>query len=103
VPYRDPKRRREYDKLRKRLKRAGASNPSPAVLPSGFRLRTAQHVLELIEKAAALVEGDTDARAIERGRALALVAGVALRAVETASLEARIAALEEAMRGRRAG
>ncbi len=82
MPHRDPGRRREYDNLRKRLKRSGASNPSPAVLPSGFRLRTAQHVLELIEKAAALVEGDTDARAIERGRALALATGVALRTVE---------------------
>lgn len=98
MPFKDPKRRRQYDAARKRLQRAGAVNPSPTLLPSNFRLKTARDVAKLVEEAAGLIRGDVDARAIERGRALCLVAGTALRIIEGAALEERVERLEKLLR-----
>lgn len=98
MPYRDPERRREYQRERARLLRAGrADAPVKAELPSPVRIQTARDVLELLGEQLNALRADPSLRTVERARALGGLAGVTLRAIETANLEARLAALETAL------
>ena len=102
VPYRDPERRRQYQRDRARLRRAGRTDSPPKLtLPDAVRIKTARDILELLEEQINLLRADLGLGTIERARTLGALAGVALRAVETADLEARLAALEKVLAGRR--
>jgi hypothetical protein len=103
VPFRDPERRREYQRERARLRRAGRADAPPKVmLPNPIRIQTARDVLELLGEQINLLRAELGIGTIERARTLGALAGVALRAVETADLEARLAALEAVLNVRRA-
>lgn len=103
MPYKDPDKHREYDRERKRLVRAGASNPRPTQVEPAFRVRVMEDVMALLERAVQLAESDAQARDIEKSRALGFLASVALRAVETSDLAVRLEALEQVLKGRKAG
>jgi hypothetical protein len=70
-------------------------------LPEPVRVQTARDVLELLEEQLNLLRADLGLGTVERARAIGSLAGVALRAVETADLEARLAALESVLKARR--
>lgn len=74
--------------------------PKPAV-PDEVRVQTARDVLALLEEQINLLRADLGLGTVERARTLGSLAGVALRAVETADLEARLAALESVLKMRR--
>ena len=98
MPFADPERRREYQRERARLRRAGrADAPVKAELPEPVRIKTARDVLELLAEQINALRADLSLGTVERARCLGGLAGVALRAVETADLEARLAALEAAL------
>lgn len=98
MPFADPERRREYQRERARLRRAGrADAPVKAELPAPVRIKTARDVLELLAEQINAVRADFSLGTLERARCLGGLSGVALRAVETADLEARLAALEAAL------
>ena len=102
MPFADPERRREYQRERARLRRAGrAEAPARVELPEPVRVQTARDVLELLEEQLNLLRADLGLGTVERARAIGSLAGVALRAVETADLEARLAALESVLKARR--
>jgi hypothetical protein len=83
------------------MRRAGREEtPARVELPPQFRLQTARDVLELVEEQVNAVRADAGLGTIERARCLGTLAGIALRAVETADLEARLAALETVLRAR---
>ena len=101
MPFSDPERRREYQRDRARLRRAGrADNPAKVALPDPIRVQTARDVLELLAEQINLLRADLSLGTVERARTLGALAGVALRAVETADLEARLAALEAVLKVR---
>jgi hypothetical protein len=51
VPFKDPERRRAYQRESAQLRRAGRMDaPARQVLPDPVRVRTAQEVLELLEE-----------------------------------------------------
>jgi hypothetical protein len=101
MPFRDPERRREYQRDRARLRRAGrVDNPAKVALPEPIRVQTARDVLELLAEQINLLRADLSLGTVERARTLGALAGVALRAVETADLEARLAALEAVLKVR---
>lgn len=103
MPFRDPERRREYQRERAQLRRAGRIEaPAKAVLPEPIRVQTARDVLALLAEQINLLRSDLSLGTVERARTLGALAGVALRAVETADLEARLAALESVLELRRA-
>lgn len=96
MPYKDPEKRRAYHREYSRLKRVGQT-PGQTPLPSEFRLKTAQDVLDLLQEQINAVREDKEAGTLEKARTIGYLAGIALKAVEVANLESRIAALEEAI------
>ena len=102
MPFADPERRREYQRERARLRRAGRADAPPrASLPDPIRIKTAHDVLELLGEQINLVRTDPSLGTLERARTLGTLAGVTLRAVETADLEGRLAALENVLNMRK--
>lgn len=101
MPFRDPERWREHERDRSRLQRAGRVDvPGEVALPAPTRVQTARDVLELLGEQINLLRADLGLGTVERARTLGALAGVALRAVETADLEARLAALEAVLSDR---
>ena len=101
MPYKDPEQQREYQRQWSRMKRAGESskpnlkrrtlNPAEILTAQGIRDMLAEVLNEVMEW-----EGDT----LQRARCVGYVAGIAIKAVETADLEQRITELEQAVEGR---
>ena|SRR6476660_3544048 len=101
MPYCDPERRRAYQRERKRLERAGRTDsPTKTVLPEPIRIQTARDVLALLNEQINLLRSDESLGTIQRARAIGSLAGVTLRAVESADLEVRLAAVESVLNGR---
>jgi hypothetical protein len=98
LPFLDAERRREYQRDRARLRRAGRTDsPAKVALPDPIRVQTARDVLDLLAEQINILRADLSLGSVERARTLGALAGVALRAVETADLEARLAALERVL------
>ena len=102
MPFRDPDQRRTYDRDRRRLQRAAARTVLPEV-PSATRLRVAADVEAVLARAVQLATSDPKARDVEKARALAHIASVALRLIEAHNLGERLDALERVLALRRAG
>jgi hypothetical protein len=100
MPFKDIDDRRRYDRERKRLLRAGeATRPA---LAEPVRLRVAQDVEALLDEAVRTIRSDRKAKGVERARALTQVASVALRLVESHTLQERLNAVEQVLRLRSA-
>jgi hypothetical protein len=103
LPFKDPERRRAYQAEYRRGQRAGnPERPGRTSLPAPFRLQTARDALALLEEQVNAVRADPGVGTLERARCLGYLAGIALRAVETGELEARLEALEGVLKERKA-
>lgn len=103
MPYRSPEDRRAYHRDYKRLRRAGiGQTPSQTPLPAEFRLRKATDIIGLMEEQVALVRQDGLLSTTERARCLGFLATVALRAIESGDMAARLEAIEAVLKRRRA-
>jgi hypothetical protein len=101
MAYKDPNQQRAYKREWARMRRAGErGTPGGTQLPLEFRLRTAQDILALLEEQVKAVRGDSEAGTLEKARTIGYLAGIALKAVETADLAARLEALEAVLKGR---
>ena len=94
MPYKDPEKRKAYQREYSRQRRAGSTKKSPSNLPSALKMTTAQDVLDLLGETINEVR-EAEADVLVKARVIGYLAGVTLKAVETADLEARIEALEE--------
>ena len=102
MPYRDPEKRRTYDRDYKRSARVGnCPTPGQTLVPMPFRLKTAGDVLKLLEEQVAAVRGEPNAGTLEKARCVGYLAGVALKAIEAGDLAARLEAIETVLKGRR--
>ncbi len=102
MPYKDPEKRRVYQREYQRLRRAGVSEtPGQTIIPLPFRLETARNVLALLEEQVNAVRAEPEAGTLEKARAVGYLASIALKAVEVADLSARVEAVERVLRGRR--
>lgn len=100
--YADPQKQREYQREYKRGRRAGdCQTPGQTLLPSSFRLKTAQDILALLSEQFDAVRADSEASTLEKARTIGFLAGVALRAVEAADTSARLEALERVFKLRK--
>jgi|SRR6266536_1779801 len=93
MPFRDPEQRRRYDRDRRRLHRAAARTCLPRA-PAPTRLRVAADIEAVLSRAVDLATGDPKAKDVEKARALAQIASVALRLIEVHDLTERLEALE---------
>ena len=104
MPYRDPEKRRAYDREYKRTVRTGGGpTPGQTRVPIPFRLKTAADVLSLLEEQVGAVRADDTLATVERARAIGYLAGVSLKAIEAGDLAARLEAVEATLKSRRAG
>lgn len=102
MPYKDPEKQRQYQREYKRLRRAGSrQTPGQTLLPLPFKLKTARDILTLLEEQVNAVREDKDSGTLEKARCIGYLAGYALKAVETADLEARVSSLEEVLMRRK--
>ena len=103
MPYRDPDKRRAYDRDYKRSVRVGdCPTPGQTLVPLPFRLKTAADALKLLEEQVAAVREDPEAGTLERARCIGYLVGVALKAIEAGDLAARLEAVESVLKARRA-
>ncbi len=105
MPYLNPDRARNYQRDYRRLRRSGdlCTTPSTSLIPTDFRLQTAQDVIDLLQEQVILIRDEADGGVIEKARAIGFLAGVALRAIEAGNLAARLEALESALKQRGKG
>jgi len=97
MPYKNPEKRRDYQREYKRLQRL---TPAQVSIPLEFKLKTAQDILELLAEQISAVKRDPEAGTLEKARTIGYLASIALRAVETAELEARVEEIERMLENR---
>ena len=95
MPYKDADKRRTYSREYKRFRKAGGLTPGQTLLPIPFKLKTAQDILALLAEQVEAVKNAEEAGTLEKARCIGYLAGISLKAVEVAGLEARIDALEQ--------
>ena len=96
MPYKDPEKQKEYQREWQRMKKAGESGKPSIRTLNPEDVRTAQGIRDMLSEVLAEVQawkGDT----LQRARCIGYIAAIAIKAVETADLESRLAALEEDM------
>ena len=102
MPYSPPNKARNYQRDYRRLRRAGdCTTPCTTQVPMVFRLKTAADVLRLVEEQVDAVRSDADSGPLDKARCIGFLGGVALRAIETGNLAARLEAMEAAMKRRK--
>lgn len=80
--------------------RAVNGRANTAQIPREFRLKTAADVLSLLDEQVRIVRADGPRRRLEEARSVCALASVALRAIETGDLAARIEMLEAVLKQR---
>jgi hypothetical protein len=63
-------------------------------------MKTAQDILALLAEQVQAVRDEKEVGVLERARTIGYLAGIALKAVEAADLDARLTALENTLKGR---
>ncbi len=110
--YKDPEKRRAYDRAYKSKQRIEQKSQTQILPPiqlfnqqnSDFRIKTASDILQLLADTIRAVRNFTAENtneAIQQARAIGYLSGVALKAVETVNLEGRIEALEAVITARK--
>lgn len=105
MPYKDPEKKRAYHREYKRFKRSGESiTPSQTLIPLPFRMKTAQDILALLADQVQEVRDapKEEAGTLEKARCIGYLCGIGLKAVEVADIDARLAAMEQVMKARKA-
>lgn len=102
MPFSDPDRARDYQREYRRTRRAGdaCTTPGTTPVPLPFRLQTAQDVIDLVQEQVEAVRAESDAGTLEKARCVGYLAGIALKAIETGNLAARIEMLEAVLKQR---
>ena len=104
MPYRDREKQRAYQREYSRSRRLPAGvcqTPARTPIPPEFRLQTARDVLDLLTEQIQAVRADAKAGTLERARCVGYLAGIALKAVETADMAERVEALERVLKTRK--
>jgi hypothetical protein len=102
VGYKDPEQRRAYDREYKRMLRTGSNlTPSQTALPTSFRIKRAEDILNLLSEQIEAVKNDTEAGTLEKARCIGYLSGIALKAVEATNIESRLVAVEKVLKGRK--
>jgi hypothetical protein len=97
MPYADPEKQREYKREWYRMRVAGDPG-TPRNRVTAEDIKNAQGMLDVLAETIAEVRS-SDAPLLARARCIGYLVGVGLRAVEIASLEARLTELERRLQG----
>jgi len=103
MPYKEPEKKRDYQREYMRLQRGGQGfTPAQVSIPLEFKLKTAQDILNLLSEQISAVKRDPVAGTLEKARTIGYLAGIALKAVEATGLEVRVLSLEGILLRRKA-
>lgn len=103
MPFADADKARRYWAEYRRLRRTGnSSTPCSTPLPAGFRLEVVADVLALLEDQAAAVLEDSGLDTVTRARTIGYLTGLVLKAIEAGNVAARLEALENVLKTRKA-
>ena len=97
MPYKDPEQAKRYNTDYQRVRRAGMPDKATSDLPARVRIKTAEDVRSLLETTLNEVR-EAEADALVKARCIGYLAGITLKAIETANLEARILYIEEMLK-----
>jgi hypothetical protein len=105
-PYKDPAKKREWERNYRRLQRAGMTKsntnlPRTLIKYPEVRIETARDYLHIINAMIDEVRNTPDATIVERARAIGYLIGVGLKALEIGSFEDRLAQIETALENER--
>lgn len=101
MPFADPEKQREYQRNYKRQQRTGLTDCQTSNLTEDpVRIQTAKDILVLLEETINAVR-ETGGDILVKARCIGFLAGVTLKAVETADIEGRVKALEDILKLRR--
>jgi hypothetical protein len=103
MPFKDKEKQREYQREYQRLRRAGQPTGSRGIevirLSNLQQTETARGLLRILGQLIGNVLGSEQGDAFIKARTVAYVVSVALRAIETSDLEARVSNLENKIMG----
>ena len=106
MPFKDPEKRRQYQRERRRRERAGiaeiaGSQKVPSIPKSKAitRIATVQDVRECLSEQIVRVR-NSKADTIVKARVIGYLAGVILKAIEVGDLEKRLEAIEKELEDR---
>jgi hypothetical protein len=104
VPFKDPERRRAYQRKYKAAERAGTPRltpPSIPLLPPGLRARTAEDVRDIASRYLAAVDA-AEMGLTEKVRNVAVLCTLLLKSIESGNHAARLEAVEQVLKLREA-
>lgn len=105
MSFKDPEKRRSYNREYQRLRRAGQPSGSRGVevirVSNLEQTETARGLLRVLGELIGDVLNSKQGDAFIKARTVAYVVSVALRAIETSDLETRVSNLETKMEGRK--
>lgn len=102
MAYKDPEKRRAYNRQYKRAQRAGELGQTRSqTLPLDLRIQTAQDVLDMLNQQVNAVLSDPEVATLERARCITYMASSMLKAIEQVAIIPRLEALEDVMRTRK--
>lgn len=105
-PYKDPAKKREWERNYRRLQRAGMTKsntdrPRTLIKYPEMRFETARDYLYVINAIIDEVRNAPDATTVERARTIGYLIGVGLKALEIGSLEDRLTQIETTLENER--
>jgi hypothetical protein len=99
MPYANPEKARDYQREYQRKKRAGSQGTIALDLPASVRIKTAEDVRVLLETTINEVR-EADVDVLAKARCIGYLAGITMKAIETANLEGRLTDIEETLKKR---
>jgi len=97
MPFKDPERAREYQRQYQRMRRTSSTGNLSHGLPPPARIQSAEDVRLLLETTINEVR-EAEADPLVKARCLGYLAGITIKSIETANLEARLIDLEEILK-----
>lgn len=97
MPYTDPEKARQYNTDYQRGRRAGTPGKAAVDLPASVRIKTAEDVRMLLETTINEVR-EAEVDVLVKARCIGYLAGITMKAIETANLEARLTDVEAALK-----
>jgi hypothetical protein len=105
-PYKDPVKKREWERNYRRLQRAGMTKSNTDLSRTlikypEVRIETARDYIHVINAMIDEVRNASDATIVERARAIGYLIGVGLKALEIGCFEDRLTQIETALQNER--
>jgi len=97
MPIKDAEKSREYQREYQRARRAGSPGNTTLDLSASIRIKTAEDIRMLLETTINEVR-EAEVDVLAKARCIGYLAGITMKAIETANLEGRVIDIEETLK-----